>query len=115
MFTMQEGETNLYPAHLHHDNLELIRYVVEEGRDGLHEAIHGALGAGLEQGGDGERGDGAVHVLDEVLQVQVAGGDGVGVRHGYLAEGADSCEPEERGRAKGHEKKIKRCVRVWCC
>lgn len=40
----------------------------------LHEAVHAALAAGLQQGGDGQGGDAAVGVSDQVLQVQVACG-----------------------------------------
>ena len=70
---------------LHHHDLELVRDLRDEGGDLLHEAVHRRLCARLEERGDGQRGDGAVRVGDEVLQVEVAGGDGRGVRHRDLS------------------------------
>lgn len=69
------------PDGRHHHHLELVRDLTHEGTDLLHQPVHTALTASLQQGGDGQGGDAAVHVSDEVLQVQVAGGDGSGVCH----------------------------------
>lgn len=55
-------------------DLELVRDLGHKRGDLLHESVHAALTAGLEQCGDGQRGDAAVRVGDQVLQVQVAGG-----------------------------------------
>ena len=38
----------------------------------------------LQQGGDGECGDAAVDVCDQVLQVEITGGDGCRVLHSHL-------------------------------
>ncbi len=57
---------------LHNDNLELIRDVGHEGGHLLEQALHAALCAGLQQRGDGQRGNAAVLVRDEGLHVQIA-------------------------------------------
>lgn len=65
-------------------HLELVRDLRDEGGDLLHEPVHAALAARLQQRGDGQRGDAAVGVGDEVLQVQVARRHGRGMLHGHL-------------------------------
>ena len=56
------------------DNLELITDLGDEGGDMmLHEVAHAGLDAILEEGGHGQRGDEPAGVIDEVLEVQVAG------------------------------------------
>lgn len=42
---------------LHHDDLELVGDLVHEGRDLLHQPVHGPLRAGLEERRDGQSGD----------------------------------------------------------
>ena len=67
---------------LHHDGLELVRDLRHEGGDLFHESLHTPLAPRLEQSGDGQGGNAAVVVRDEVLQVHIAGGDGIRVEHG---------------------------------
>ena len=82
---MLAGELGAQRAHGGHDHdLELVWDLAHEGADLLHEAVHAALATGLEESGDGQCGDAAVHVGDQVLKVQIAGGDGCRVRHGNL-------------------------------
>lgn len=69
-------------------DLELVRDLRYKGGDLLHESVHTALTTRLQQRGDGQRGDAAVRVGDEVLQVQVAGCHGRGVLHRHLRAGA---------------------------
>lgn len=57
-------------------DLELVRDLGDKRGDLFHESVHAALTAGLEQSGDGQCGDAAVRVGDQVLQVQVARGHG---------------------------------------
>ena len=57
---------------LHDDNLELIRDLRHKAGDLLHEAVNTAFVASLEKGGDGQRGDAAVHICYEILKVKVA-------------------------------------------
>lgn len=68
-------------------DLELIRDLRDKGGDLLHEPVHTALAARLQESGDGQRGNAAVGVSDEVLQVQVARGHSGGMLHGHLADG----------------------------
>lgn len=68
-------------------DLELVRDLGDKGGDLLHEPVHAALAARLQQSGDGQRGNAAVGVGDEVLQVQVARGHGGGMLHGHLSGG----------------------------
>ena len=75
---------------LHDDNLELVGDLGHEAGDLLHQAVHRALIASLEQRGDGQRGNAAVHVGDQVLKVKVTGGDGGWVFDGHLGEGTES-------------------------
>lgn len=65
-------------------DLELIWDLGHERRDLLHESVHAALAARLEQSGDGQRGNAAVRVGDQVLQVQVARCHSWWVLHGHL-------------------------------
>lgn len=58
-------ETNL-------TDLELVRDFRDKRGDLLHEPVHAALTARLQQSGDGQCGNAAVRVCDQVLQVQVA-------------------------------------------
>lgn len=67
-------------------DLELVRDLRDERGDLLHESVHAALTAGLEQSGDGQRGDAAVRVSDQVLQVQVACGHSRWMLHGHLVD-----------------------------
>ena len=67
-------------------DLELIRDLRNKRRDLLHESVHAALAARLEQGGDGQCGDAAVGVCDQVLQVQVARSHRWWVLHGHLVD-----------------------------
>jgi len=71
----------LKPSHL-----ELIRDLRDEGGDLFHEAVHAALTAGLEQSGDGQRGDAAVRICNQVLQIQVARSHSWWMLHGHLME-----------------------------
>jgi hypothetical protein len=88
---------------VHHDDLELVRDVVDKVGDLLHQAVDSGLGASLEQGGNGQRGDGAVHVADEVLHVGVAHRDGERMGRRHLVERAHCSEPEAGlGRAEEH-------------
>ena len=84
---------------LNDDNFKLVRNFTDERRNLLHEPVHGALRARLQQRGDRQGGNGPVRVRDEVLQVQVAGRDGGRVGHGHLVQGADGREPDGRLRA----------------
>lgn len=53
-------------------DLELVGDIGHEARDLLHETVNTGLVSGLEQRGDGERGNGAVGVGDEGLDIGVA-------------------------------------------
>ena len=55
----------------------------------LHEAVDGRLVTRLEERRDGERGDAAVVVVDELLHVEVACLHGGGVRLRELSEGSN--------------------------
>ena len=79
---------------LNHHDLELVRDLRDEGGNLLHQPVHAALGSGLEEGGDGQGGDGPVAVRDEVLQVQVAGCHCGRVGHGHLVEGSHGSKPQ---------------------
>lgn len=59
----QNGGQNSSPL----ADLELVRDLRDKGGDLLHEPVHAALAARLQQRGDGQRGDAAVGVGDEVL------------------------------------------------
>ena len=47
---------------LHHHNLELVGDLGDEAGDLLHEPVHARLRASLQQGGDGQGGDGPVRI-----------------------------------------------------
>lgn len=67
-------------------DLKLVRDLRDKRGDLFHESVHAALAAGLEQSGDGQRGDAAVGVGDQVFQVQVAGSHGGWMLHGHLVD-----------------------------
>lgn len=67
-------------------HLELVRDLRHKGGDLLHEPVHAALTARLQQGGDGQSGNAAVRIRDQVLQVQVACSHSWWMLHGNLAE-----------------------------
>lgn len=67
-------------------DLELVRDLRDEGGDLLHEAVHAALAARLQQRGDGQGRDAAVRVGDQVLQVQVTGRHCRRVLHRHLVD-----------------------------
>ena len=55
-------------------NLDISTDLGDKGRDMmLHEAAHAGLVDGLEEGGDGQRGEESVGVIYKVLEAQVAG------------------------------------------
>lgn len=66
-------------------HLKFIRDLRHKRGDLLHEAVHAALAASLQQGGNGQGGDAAVGVGDQVLQVEIARGHGRWVLHGHLS------------------------------
>mmetsp|Transcript_43966 Transcript_43966/g.103538 ORF Transcript_43966/g.103538 Transcript_43966/m.103538 type:complete len:355 (-) Transcript_43966:504-1568(-) len=84
-----------------HD-LELVRDLGHEARDLLHQPLHARLRPCLEEGGDGEGGDGAVGVADHVLEVEVAGGDGEREGHRHPVECTHRGEAQ-RGLGRGEE------------
>ena len=67
-------------------DLELVRDLGDERGDLFHESVHAALTARLQQSGDGQRGDAAVGVGDQVLQVQVARSHSWWMLHGHLVD-----------------------------
>ena len=77
---------------LHDGDLELVRNLRHEARDLLHQAIDACLVAGLEEGGDRERGNRAVAVRDEELDVGVANAHGLGLERGNAVEDAEGGE-----------------------
>ena len=70
--------------YLHDDDLELVGNFWHEGGDLLHESVDGGLISGFEQRGDGQSGDGPVHVRDQVLQIQIASRHRRRMTHGNL-------------------------------
>ena len=84
------------PQGLHHHYFELVGNVVEEGGDGAHEPVDGPFAACFQEGGDGQGSDGPVHILKEVLKVQVASGYCLRVGGCNLAQGTHGCEPAWR-------------------
>jgi hypothetical protein len=89
------GELDAQRAHrLHHHHLELVGQLRHEAADLLEQPLHRRLVARLEQGGDGQGGDGAVGVGDERLHVDVAPRHRQRVRHGHRVEGAHRGEAQ---------------------
>lgn len=70
-------------------DLELVRDFWDEWGNLLHEPVHAALTARLQQSGDGQCGDAAVRVRDQVLQVQVACSHSWWMLHGHLVDRED--------------------------
>jgi hypothetical protein len=91
------------------DDLELVRNLRHEGRDLLHETVDGRLVSSLEEGRDGESRDATVVVVDELLHVEVANLDSVGVGLRELGESTDGGELESRFRRR--EEKLEDCRR----
>ena len=56
----------------------------------------------LQECGDGQGGDAAVTVRDEVLQIHIAGGDSVRMDHSNAVQGLHSREPDG-GLGRGQE------------
>ena len=81
---------------LDHHHLELVRDLRDEGGDLLHQPVDRRLAARLQQRRDGQRGDRAVRVRDQVLQVHVAGRHGRRVRHGHLVQRPHGRETQHR-------------------
>lgn len=83
---------------LHHDHLKLIAYFRNETGDLLHEPVHGRLRPGFQQSGDRQSGDRPVRIGNQILQVQVARGDGGRMVDGDLVQRSDGGETQRRFR-----------------
>ena len=63
---MTDGLTDLTDS-LDDDDLELVGDLVHEGRDLLHQAVHRALRARLEQSRDGQRRDRSAQTTNQTI------------------------------------------------